>query len=272
MSLEEPIDPKSRLTTPIDPNYKLFELSVAVRSTSNKVQMALVAIAYPVDGSIGYVNPTFSEVPVDRWGRMRLIYDSPSNVILPALQFVIPSTETEEATVYIDNLQAAPYFMTEQKPMSILADSTFDSISDQLEGLNPNAVMPPNSVSGMVSMTEGLTGRGCRLQIEPDQLASHVVLYSVEPEMPCMIHGSILVKRESGVSGTLAFIITNGEQSAAYFLKAYHLPLGEFVRFRIGGNFELGGKSIPPLSVIQLGGPNVEGSMVIDNLELVTTK
>lgn len=273
MSLDTPIDPKSKLEEPIDQDYNLFELSASVRSTSDKVQMALVALAYPVDGSIGYVNPIQTEIPVNQWGKMRLIYDSPSAVILPALQFVVEDDGTnEEAIVYIDNLQAAPYFLEEEEPVELLGDGSFDSISVEMEGLNPNGLVPPDAAAGIVFLTQGFSGQGCRLLLDPSQLAAHIFLQSVEPEMPTMIHGKVKVKRSGGNNGTFAFVITNGEQTAAYFLKAHHISESEFQEFRIGGNFEEGGKPIAPLSIVQFGGPEVSGSIIIDDVELTTTQ
>ena len=273
LSLEEPIDPKSQVEIPIDPDYRLMELSASVRATSDKVQMALVALAYPVDGSLGYVNPINREVPVDKWGKMRLIYDSPTTLILPALQFVVLDGESgEEVSVYIDNLHAAPYLTLEGPPVEMVGDSTFDTISVALEDLNPQLVLPAGEVPGTVSLTQGLTGQGILLQLSPDQLASHIAMFSVESEMPAMLNGTVFVKRVRGEDATLAFVITNGEQTAAYFLKSNHLPLGEFKKYRIGGNFEVGGSGIPPFGVIQLGGPGATGSVVIDDLELYTTE
>ena len=97
-------------------------------------------------------------------------------------------------------------------------------------------------------------------------------MFSVVPPMPTMIHGSVWVKRESGEEGTVALVITDGQQSVGYFLKVKHLPQGEFRQIRVGGNFESSDKDLPPIVVVQLGGPGVSGSVVIDEVELATTQ
>lgn len=80
------------------------------------------------------------------------------------------------------------------------------------------------------------------------------------------------MKRESGDDGTPAFVVTDGGQTVGYFPKANCLPLSEFKEIPAGGNFEVSGKQLPPIGVVQLGGPNVAGSIVIDNLGLYTTQ
>ena len=44
--------------------------------------------------------------------------------------------------------------------------------------------------------------------------------------------------------------------------------LGEFRQLRAGGNFESSDKDLPPIVVVQLGGPDVSGGIVIDEVEL----
>ena len=249
----------------------LVELSVSVRSTTEKVRMALVAFASPVDGSLGYVNPINSEVPVNKWGKMRLVYDSPTQEIIPALQFVVPEDAPQGINiVYADTCQVSVFLGDIRGPIQVKADGTFDTVDQTLLGLNPNMFLPAGEPPGTVSLTEGMIAQGVRLALIPTQLAAHVALFSLAPQMPTMVHGSVYVKKESGDDGTLAFVITDGGQSVGCFLKAKHLPLGVFKQIRLGGNFEIDGKQIPPIAVVQLGGPNVTGSIIIDNLELDT--
>jgi hypothetical protein len=254
----------------VDLSDRLAELSVAARSTSNLVQMALVAIVYPVDGSLGYVNPIKTEVPVNRWGKMRLVYDSPTSQIIPVLQFVIPSDAPvgTKATIYVDSLVVSRHVPAPTKPVELTLDGTFDTTARDLVGLNVSLFLPQGAIPGFVSLASGVSGQGIRLELLPSQLAAHVALFSVPPAMPSMIEGSLFVKRESGEEGMLALVITDGEQSVGYFLKAHHLPLGEFQQIRVGGNFESTEKDLPPIVVVQLGGPDVSGSVVIDEVEL----
>ena len=66
----------------------------------------------------------------------------------------------------------------------------------------------------------------------------------------------------------MALVITDGHQSVGYFLKVEHLPQGEFKQIRVGGNFQSSEKDLPPIVVVQLGGPDVSGGIVIDEVEL----
>ena len=258
---------------PIPVEKGLVELSVSVRATTNKVQLALVAFASPVDGSLGYVNPVNTEVPVNKWGQMRLVYDSPTEAIIPGLQFVLPQdAPVSSGTVYLDNLNIKPCLIDMTIPVEMQVDGSFDAITPMLLGLNKNSFLPTGEIPGTVSLADGIRGQGVRLELAPQQLAAHVALFSIAPKMPVMLHGSVQVKRESGDDGTLAFVITDGDQSLGYFLKTGHLPLGEWKQIQLAGNFEVGGKQIPPVAVVQLGGPNTTGSVVIDDLELDTVQ
>ena len=251
----------------------LIELSVSARATSDKVQMALVGFASSVDGSLGYVNPIKTEVPVNKWGRMRFVYDSPTDAIIPGLQFVLPEdAPVSSGTVYVDNLSIKRWSLPTTTPVEMQADGTFDTINPMLLGLNKNSFLPTGETPGTVSLTDGMSGQGVRLELTPEQLAAHIVLFSIAPKMPTMLYGTVWVKRESADGGTLAFVITDGDQSLGYFLKTGHLPLGEWKQIQLAGNFEVSGKKIPPVAVVQLGGPGVNGSVVIDNLELCTVQ
>ncbi len=42
--------------------------------------------------------------------------------------------------------------------------------------------------------------------------------------------------------------------------------LGELRQIRLGGNFESSEKDLPPIVVVQLGGPDLSGSVVIDEV------
>ncbi|MFH1740559.1 MAG: CotH kinase family protein [bacterium] len=255
---------------PIQIDDNLVQLSVASRSTSSSVQLALVAFAYPVDGSFGYVSSTGREVSVDRWGELRVVYDSPTRTILPAIQVVLPQEADEEScTVYLDNLQLVSFSHQNAISIETVGDGTFDSVDPTLTGMNPNLFIPIGKAPGLVSVTEGSSGQGIRLQLESNQLASHIALFSVAPTMPSTVYGSVKVKKEcSDANGTLAFVLTDGEKSVGYFLQTNHLPLAEFKQIHFGGNFEISGKEIPPIAVVQLGGPDVSCSLVIDDLQL----
>ncbi len=256
---------------PVSLHSDLIELSVAARSTTDRVQMGLVAFAYPIDGSLGYVNPIGSEVPVGKWGKLRLVYDAPTTEIMAALQFAVPKDAPQGINiVYVDSLRVVPFDSSRKTEVQMECDNTFDSVADDLAGLNPLLFLPEGEVPGTVSLCEGMSGQGVNLAIEPSQLAAHIAPFSVAPEMPAMLFGSAQVKREAGDEGTLVFMVTDGGQTICSSLRVNHLPLGEFKEIRLGGNFESGEKELPPIGVVQLGGPDVSGSVVIDELNLYT--
>ncbi len=88
--------------------------------------------------------------------------------------------------------------------------------------------------------------------------------------MPAMVIGRVYVKRMTDGGGTITFVITDGEQSLGYFLNPIHLPISEFVPIHLGGNFTIPGKAVPPIGVIQLGGPGINASIIVDEMELYT--
>ena len=54
----------------------------------------------------------------------------------------------------------------------------------------------------------------------------------------------------------------------AIFLPVQYLPTDEFKEITIGGNFQISDKQLPPIAIIQNGGLDAEGSIIVDNLEL----
>ncbi|RJP24106.1 MAG: formylglycine-generating enzyme family protein, partial [Candidatus Omnitrophota bacterium] len=242
-----------------------------VRSNSADVELGLVALAFPIDGSLGYANPTRSEIPVNRWGKIEYVYQSPTSEIIPALQVAVPAyAPSGVKIVYIDTLQIEPYTMPDAAPINMIGDNTFNNVNWMLIGLNPNSFLPGGNIPGIVSLTTGKNQQGVKLQLSPNQLAAHVALYSDRADLPAMVFGGVDVKREYGDSGMLAYVVTDGEQSLGYFLHVEYIPTYEFKRILFGGNFEIPNKQISPIGVVQLGGPDVSASVVIDNLELFT--
>ena len=69
--------------------------------------------------------------------------------------------------------------------------AAFDSINPMLLGLNPNSFLPMGATPGTVSLCEGNSGKGIKLEIDSNQLASHIVMFSIAPEMPTMLCGRV---------------------------------------------------------------------------------
>ncbi len=257
---------------PVSVETFLVELAMAAHSTSQSVQIGLVAFAYPVDGSFGYVNPVKREVPLAEWREIRLIYNSPGLHVLPGIQLVVPPEAEEElVSVFIDRFRISPFDTEGAVRLRVVGDASFDSADDLLSGYNPNMLVPEGAVPGDLSLVESLGGKALRFSLEPEQLATNVSLFSLAPRMPVMVHGSAAVKRARGESGTFAFVITDGEQTVGHFLSIDHLPVDEYKEIWMGGNFEVGDKAMPPFAVLQLGGPNVSASIDVDRFLMFTS-
>lgn len=259
---------------PVEAGSTLMELSAFAHASSNEVALALVAIALPVDGSLGFVNPSISEIPVDRWGPMRLVYHSPSTQVYPALQVVVPEGASSGTfTVYMDSFTVGAYETSARMQMNTTEDSTFDTLDPALTAIRPNLIIPEGALAGRVSATDGLDGQGVRLQLTPDQTASNVTLFTVPPTSPRMVQGTVWARRggEDDGNGFAMLVITDGEQSVGCFIKTSRLGTDSFSQLGVGGNFEVVGKALPPLPVLQIGGPGVTGNVIMDELEMFTT-
>ena len=150
-------------SAPVSAGNGLVELKTSVRTTSNQIQLGLVAIAVPdsgPDGSLGYVNPTGNEVPVNKWGEMDLVYDSPVKNYYPAIQFVLPKEAGSAQTVYFDNLRYGDYVSKSSTPVAMAFDTTFDTINSNLDSLNPFIFLDPSFNKGEIAITSGQNKQG----------------------------------------------------------------------------------------------------------------
>lgn len=251
------------------PENEVAYLSASINCPTDSVEAALIAFESPIEGNFGFVNPIRSEIPVNEWGRMELVYPSRTGSIVPAMQFVLRDTAPEGLyTIYVDNLTIETYEEPALTDIRLQGDGTFDTTNRFLVGLNPNAFVALNEDPGFIELTDGLSEQGLRFQLEPDDQAANVALFSVAPDMPAMIHGSVRVRRESSEEGAVAFVITDSDQTVCYYIQVKDIPVNEFMELRIGGNFRIPDKITPPIGVFQLGGPGVSSSVTIDDLQL----
>lgn len=268
------LEPGQGLFMPILPGVQwrepLAELSIAARATSQDVQIALIAVAMPIDGSIGYINPTASEIPLNEWGAIRFIYDSPTAEFLPVIQAFMPgSSGIQRASLYLDSLRIDSVEIADGEIVPFTIDSGFETIGDGAE-LNANLLLPPGAIAGSVFSGPGQSGQGIRLAIEPGQTAAHIAPFAAAPDYPAFLTKRVSVMRraDDDGTGTLGLVMTDGGQNIGYFLNMNHLPIDQFRQFTIGGWFASSSKPFQPISVIQLGGPNSVGDLVIDDLML----
>ena len=263
-------------SAPVSAGNGLVELKTSVRSTSNTIQLGLVAIAVPdsgaPDGSLGYVNPTGNEVPVNKWGVMDLVYDCPAGKYYPAIQFVLPKDAGTVQTVYFDNLRYGEYTEKANESVKLAMDATFDTINTNLDTLNPFIFLDPSFNKGEISLTTGQNKQGILFNLLPNitnQVSRIGCFFNSPPQIPSLIESSLYVKKENvDDDGMFALAILDGEQTIAYYVKASHLPLNQFKQIRIGGNFSDPGQLVGPVVVIQhaSGTSGKAGKIIFDDL------
>lgn len=247
----------------------ILDFVASVRAPSEHVQMALVAFSNPIDGSFGFINPTASEIPINYWGQMRLIYKPPSKQIIPAIQFVVTEeAENDLYPIYVDNLAYKEFININLNPLKALADTSFDTTQPSLFGLNPNEFVPLDEKPGTLEVTNGYQSKGIRFKLTEDSLAANIAVFCEDVQMPALLFSSVKVKREYAEEGLIISMLTDNEQSVGCVLNPKNLSYSSYQDIFFGGNFDSNDKSLPPISVFQYGGPNVLGSIVIDNLEI----
>lgn len=258
------------INEPIHSGESLYELSVSARATSSKAQLALIALSLPVDGSLGYVNPIAGEVPVNQWGRLRLLYQCPGDAMMPILQIVAENEASEtEITVYMDNLKVRPYTTPQTKAVQTTVSGDFNDVND-VSSLYPNVFQGPGTIPGLVALTNGQEGIGVRLAIDPTQNFAHFALLSTGASLPALLYTEMAVLRSSqdDGAGMLATEITNAQQNVVHFIKTSHLPVGEYVTLTLGGMFASANPLLEPLLVSQIGGPGARGDVILDNARI----
>ena len=261
---------------PVSSSNGLVELKTSVRATSNQIQLGLVAIAVPEtgpDGSLGNVNPTGNEVPVNKWGEMDLVYDCPVKNYYPAIQFVLPKEAASAETVYFDNLRYGDYVSKASNPVAMAFDTTFDTINNALDTLNPFIFLDPSFNKGEIALTSGQSKQGVSFTLLPNvmnQVSRIGGFFAAPPPIPSTVEASLSVKKESADDdGMFALAILDGEQTIAYYIKASHLPLNQYKQIRVGGNFSDPGQLVGPIVVIQHAGSGKAGKIIIDDLSVI---
>ncbi len=245
----------------------LYEWTATVLSTSPSVQMALVVLAYPIDGSLGYVNPVRDEIKVNQWQTLRLIYQSPGQQVIPALQFVVPDNVTNyETKIYVDDIKVEPYVISPYLSSTTIAELTFDEVNEKLEGFNPSSLTIQSNSQTL--LTDGYQKNGALLNLSTGQIASNILLKTPNSTMSSMLLGTTMVKRQEGDNAMFAFVIADDDQTAACYIKAHHLSIDRFKQIYIGGEFNTINPFFSPFSVVQLGGLGTSGKIILDNVRI----
>ena len=99
-------------------------------------------------------------------------------------------------------------------------------------------------------------------------MAANIAVFCEDVNMPSLLFSNLKVKREYAEEGLIISMLTDNEQSVGCVLNPQNLSYSSYQDIFFGGNFESNDKSLPPIAVFQYGGPNVLGSILIDNLEI----
>lgn len=242
-------------------------LSAYFRSTSQEVTLALIALNSPIDNQFGYVNPSILDVPINKYRRINLLYDPPFNQLQLGIQAVNPPNSTQSATIWVDNISFSSIILEQSESFRTQVDGSFDN------GIN-DLIANINAVDGFVEpFFESFDDIAIRLSINETQLAANVGTILDLNNYPENVVASIDVLRESSTSdgGTAAFVLTNGFQNMGVFRHVNQINdrnsnIPESII--IGGDFITRNSDVPNYVIIQNGGPNVNSSIIIDNLKI----
>lgn len=252
---------------PIELADDLYEWTATVLSTSPSVQMALVVLAYPIDGSLGYVNPVRDEIKVNQWQTLRLIYQSPGQQVIPALQLLVQDDATSyETKIYVDDIKVEPYVISPYLSSTTIAELTFDEVEEELNRFNPSTSF--FQLNSQTSLTDGYHKKGALLNLSSGQIATNILLKTPSRTLSSMLLGSTMVKRQQGDDAMFAFVLADDDQTAACYIKAHHLPIDRFQQIYIGGEFNTINPFFSPFSVVQLGGLGTSGKIIVDNVRI----
>ena len=253
-------------TEPVSVGEGLVMIRVDAMADGPGAQIALAVLNSPIDGQMGYTNPSGADVPVGSYGTLMLLYDPPSDAIQPALQVVVPHESGNPVTVWFDNLEATPLPSFQAVPVDLDVLGTFDGDVSQI------AVNILGTTGSVFLIPESPGNRAYQLTIFPEDEAANIGVFSssLQNSFPHTLLASVDVRVSSGEGGTTALVMTNGNGTVGLFVNNSSLPTGPSAqqRLMVGGQFKMPNPSFPILTVIQNGGPGVASSTVVDNLAL----
>ncbi len=251
-------------TFPIGADNGAVMLSVNVRADGEGCSAALAALNSPIDGQLGYSNASGADVPVGEWGKFVLIYDPPADALQPGLQVAVPESAAGPVTVYFDNL------IISELPEYQFEDVVLD-VDGSLDGDTSGILKNVNGNSGsFVILPHAGGGRNALLSILPSDDAANVGIFASQLQggFPHILQASVDARLFDGSGGVTALVITNGNGNVGVFVNNAGLAGDEFQEVTIGGGFTAENPAFPVLCVVQNGGPGVESSVLVDDLEL----
>ncbi len=249
---------------PVSADNGAAMLSVNVRADGEGCSAALAALNSPIDGQLGYSNASGADVPVGEWGKFILIYDPPADALQPGLQVALPESAEGPVTVYFDNLIISELPESEFENVTLDVDGSFDG---DTSGILKNV----NGDSGsFVILPHAGGGQNALLSILPSDDAANVGIFASQLQggFPHILQASVDARLFDGSGGVTALVITNGNGNVGVFVNNAGLAGDEFQQITIGGGFTAENPAFPVLCVIQNGGPGVESSVLVDDLQL----
>ncbi len=112
------------------------------------------------------------------------------------------------------------------------------------------------------------------LSVHESQLAANIGVWAETANtwMPGYFTAEIGARRSLGAGGTLAFVMTNGQETLAVFEDGYNLNEETPSKtIWLGGRMFVPNPAMNPILVFQNAGPGIFSSIKVDNLRLWQT-
>ncbi len=248
----------------------LVQLTGSFRANNKEVAIALVGLNSPVDGQIGYANIRGESVPVGDYRKFNLIFAPPSGKVQYAIQAVNSTFSHTSTTVWVDNIEVKSYEPTfGLQPVELEVNGSFNS---GLEHLMVNINYNDGSI---IPFFESMTDVALRMSIDPSNKAANIgtTCQGLYYQFPFCLLGQVSVKRASMPGGgMMALVLTNGFQNLALYRKADEIKTiydAQDELLIIGGDFTTNNPDIPISAFVQLGGPDADASVVVDDLMIM---
>ncbi len=252
-------------TGPVSADNGAVVLSVNVRADGEGCSAALAALNSPIDGQLGYTNASGADVPVGEWGKFILLYDPPADALQPGIQVALPDSAAGPVKVYFDNLiiSELPEYQFEDVVLDV--DGAFDG---DTSGLLKNVMAESGGAAFQFPDTEG--GSDMLLSLTKTNDAANIGIFASQLQggFPHVLQASVDARLFDGSGGVTALVMTNGNGNVGVFVNNAGLAGDEFQEVTIGGGFTAENPEFPVLCVVQNGGPGVESSVLVDDLEL----
>ncbi|MGC9329435.1 MAG: C-type lectin domain-containing protein, partial [Candidatus Hinthialibacter sp.] len=248
------------------PDSPLVHLSGYVKASNQEGEIALIGLNSPIDGQVAYTNVRADEVPIAGYKQFHLIFAPPSGNFQYAIQAVNSRFSSLSTTIWIDNIEVEAFEPQEEAVyLPMVVDGNF-------EGELQDILININGDDGIVlPFFESMTDIAIRMSLQPSNTAANIGTYclNLDDQFPLRLLGQVNIKRESLPGGGMAaMVITNGFQNLGVFRKADEikdLNHGED-QLIIGGDFSVNNPNIPVSAFVQIGGPDAEVSVIVDDL------